>query len=61
MVCEDLSDISIWYGMSLSDLVWVRDAGLEQLLPLPDMHYYASAVALCLSSLATFRGVLEKL
>ena len=42
-------------------LVFLDANGLEQLMPLPDMGYYANAVALCLSSLATFRGVLEKL
>ena len=41
--------------------MFLESNGLEQLLPLQDMSYYASAVALCLSSLSTFRGVLEKL
>ena len=38
-------------------LVFLESNGVEQLLPLPDMPYYANAVAVCLSSLATFRGV----
>jgi hypothetical protein len=38
-------------------LVFLEANGLEQLLPIPHMTYCASAVALCLSSLATFRGI----
>lgn len=42
-------------------LVFIESGGVDRLLPLPKMKYYASSVALCLLSMACFKGVMEKL
>ncbi|EKX31471.1 hypothetical protein GUITHDRAFT_149286, partial [Guillardia theta CCMP2712] len=42
-------------------LVFVEHDGLQRLLELPEMSYYAGSTALCLLNLVHFRGVIDKL